>query len=1588
MARGHRRIARTALTAVVTLLSLSLTGVASAAPAPTVTAGLTFNEVTGSGFAPGAQVMVTVYTSFGGTVLWSGTTPTSGGGDFRLEGWMHGQDLVPGNVVQVTDGDAAKALTLRAVAVGPVDRAADTVSGSAPPGSLVHVDVSSPPFGGTMLDVTADGGGSWTADFTGLYDITMATWVSASVADTDGDRTRSDRPPPQVQANLTFDNVNASGFAPDTDLAVTIGAYSGTAHSDAVGIVWIDRSQHGQDLVPGMTVSVSDGTDTKTLTLAALAVTSIDPGTDTVSGTAPAGAQVGVGVFTPPGGGGTGTGVTADGGGNWSADFTGQFDVTLLSHANASISDDDGDQTQADKELARIQANMTSDWLSGSWFAADTPVSLSLGGTPSTATTDGNGNFWADRDQLGADLVAGMTVSADDGAVTKTLTLDEDLAISTVDAMADVISGTAAAGATVQVDVNKQGTPEGSTLTVTADGSGSWSADFHGQFEVTGGTNVSARVTDADGDASIVDRQGATVQADVANDWIGGNWFAPDANVTVTIYDEPGGAELYTGTAPTDAWGNFAVGPDEHGRNLAEGMYVTVDDGATAKDVALVHLTIDVVDVDADVVSGTAPGGAMVGVGASDNAGNGAWRSVTADGSGQWSADFTGEFDVDAGSGVNAGVNDDDGDATTSSHSPAEIEVNLTDDNVGGNNFAPNTTVTVTVDDTPRASAETDAYGNFWTESVGVDLVPGSVVVASDGSTSKELTLVALTIDTVDPATDVVTGTAPADAAVAVHIDESGMGGGDLEVTADGSGHWSADFTGTFDVPAVWFAWASVRDSDGDRTAAPRQSPTVNATLSWDDVSGEGFAPSSAVTVSIHQTPGGTLLWSGSVPTDSGGRFGAQQQDHQQDLVPGMQVVVDDGVVTKELVLADVSIGIVDRLADTVSGGAPTGSTVYVDLWDRFAGQSFTTTAGAGNTWTLDAGGMYDIAGGTDVQAAVRDDDGDTTSANRQPPRIDANLSYDSVSGEGFAPNGTVTVTIWQAPGGTELYSGTTPTWDDGSYWIDREQHTVDLEPGMQIAVTDGTDTKDLTLVPFEVVSVDPANDVVSGTGPAGEQVFVDVWDRNDEGWQSVTADGSGDWSADFAGTLDLTSSAHASASVQDADRDQTMADRSAPSLTGNLTADSVHGEGFEGNGSVTVTIGTTDTVVPTNGDGSFDFDPGSDLVAGVTIGATDGTTTRSLTLAAVTVDAIDAAADTVSGTAPSGTEVLVGVSHPWEGNEMTVTAVDGSWTADFAGQWDVTAADTASAQVSDTDGDRTVAQKFPAAVVLDGTTLTITSDQAVTVRRSGNAIQVTGDGIEPFSGATVYQVDLIQRFGDPTVPFTIDLTGGPFAPGATSEGGKASEIEFDVAGALVIQANGRADVMTVGALGINLTSDADVDVTGDWGSVTIDGGGGNDSLSAAGSAVTGAAYTNPVVLRGGTGDDVLTGGPAGDTLQGGPGADTLSGRGGANSLDGGVDVDRADYAWSPGGVSVDLGTGAATGSAFTDTLAGIENVTGSAFADVLVGNLAANVLDGAAGNDSLDIRDGISGNDTGIGGSGTDTCLADPRDRKRGVEG
>ena len=139
------------------------------------------------------------------------------------------------------------------------------------------------------------------------------------------------------------------------------------------------------------------------------------------------------------------------------------------------------------------------------------------------------------------------------------------------------------------------------------------------------------------------------------------------------------------------------------------------------------------------------------------------------------------------------------------------------------------------------------------------------------------------------------------------------------------------------------------------------------------------------------------------------------------------------------------------------------------------------------------------------------------------------------------------------------------------------------------------------------------------------------------------------------------------------------------------------------------------------------------------------------------------------------------------------------------------------------------------------------------------------------------------------------------------------------------------------------------------------------------GGHASGDKLRNIENLRGSKNDDTLRGDEKANELKGGAGDDMLEGRGGADELDGGEGNDTASYADSPGGVTVNLETGTASGGhaqvtvdgvTSYDELGSIENLEGSAHADTLTGNGEANVLEGGGGADTL------------TGGGGADTFV------------
>ena len=151
-------------------------------------------------------------------------------------------------------------------------------------------------------------------------------------------------------------------------------------------------------------------------------------------------------------------------------------------------------------------------------------------------------------------------------------------------------------------------------------------------------------------------------------------------------------------------------------------------------------------------------------------------------------------------------------------------------------------------------------------------------------------------------------------------------------------------------------------------------------------------------------------------------------------------------------------------------------------------------------------------------------------------------------------------------------------------------------------------------------------------------------------------------------------------------------------------------------------------------------------------------------------------------------------------------------------------------------------------------------------------------------------------------------------------------------------------------------------------------------------SGVLGSSF--PDTMNGSPRTDVLTGLGGDDTISAGGGSDFVLADPGNDRIDGGGSSgDTIDFAASPRRVSVNLGSGKASGFG-ADVVTGFEHVAGTKYADVLTGNAAANRLQGGAGNDRLlggggrDTLTGQQGRDFADGGPARDICSAELKKR------
>ncbi len=1124
-------------------------------------------------------------------------TNADGGGFFGLDladrGLGFGIEV--GDRVTVS-GATTKIHYVRDVRIQGFSMTADTVWGEAGLGATVTVNAYEQGGSGSgHREATADlDMGSWMVDFIdGVgpdFDLKYGSTIHAFVFDADNDTTRAIRNilNPNFGVQPINNSVWGGGYPAEETVTITIDDSGNGVGVDHTTYQPCDEGGNfgvpdvGFDVDAGDVVTVSNGIYVREHITRNLHVGGVEVVSDVVTGTADPGTQVSVWLQTE--GDRPHREATATGEGVWSASFAesvspdpwGQpYDLGPGLSGYVEQRDDDGDVTHDDFGIpnpcfqATVDENRVCGW---EWAAAPASALIEIDdldtgvGVDRTKSVACDGSGWFDFTFEGEDeydIQPGMIITVSDGSSEKELAV-ADIVVADLDTGTDTISGTAEPSMTVQVCIQADGLDEEPMRFIEASNTGgNWTADFTqtvnesdwGQpYDLRLGDDGSVNQFDPDGDQTQIGWRipRPAIGVDSREDGVWGSDWLPSTDVTVTIDDTTTGGVDYSVVLQSDRDGNIFQRPLAEGPggefDIRTGMVVTVTDGESTKDHTVLPLTLDGLDTESDLVTGTAAPGSVVHV-VINYEGEQPMRWATANGVGVWVADFgevASEYEWgrtwdlkrgDSGMATQYEV-PDDGDHTQIDWriDNCVVMADPLNDRIRGNEWYGTSLVTVTIDDpatpaSPDATHESETDQGWWeVDYAGMDVKAGHVVRATDGNITKTTTVTALMVDVIDEGSDTVSGTAAPSSTFSHWMSGEGAPGGDGSAGVDG--RWSIDYGALGgDITRGSSGTVQQRDEDDDSTEIEWsvRATRVGADPHRDSLSGQEWPREATVTVTLDkpgtpQNPDSTM----DVKCDWNGSFRVSAPDGVPDVEVGDTVTGADGTTIRELLVEDLAVTFPDPDTDLVHGTAPAGRDLWVQTWTDPEGRRGVTASGAG-TWTADfsvpfgtdwGSDAIDLVPGTYGQAALPDADGDETicdwyvpdptvsacsaipgdrlRANRWPPLEEITFSVDTVDA-GTAPNFVTTLTV--------DHDGNGETEDLG----------YDLFVGDVITASGGGIERVLTIAPVHVTGVNADDNTVAGTASAGAHVRVWMPEQFGEGpTRDATATSTGTWEVDF----------------------------------------------------------------------------------------------------------------------------------------------------------------------------------------------------------------------------------------------------------------------------------------------------------------------------------------------------------------------------------------------------------------------------------------------------------------------------------------
>lgn len=251
-------------------------------------------------------------------------------------------------------------------------------------------------------------------------------------------------------------------------------------------------------------------------------------------------------------------------------------------------------------------------------------------------------------------------------------------------------------------------------------------------------------------------------------------------------------------------------------------------------------------------------------------------------------------------------------------------------------------------------------------------------------------------------------------------------------------------------------------------------------------------------------------------------------------LKPGFVLTMSDSSVNKTLTLVDLQIASADPAADIVSGVAPTGMQVQVEVFADAGDLKYRryAVAGVSGEWSVDftdAGTgwdeqAYDIRGGTQGTAVIDQGNGSSTGTSWAAliPYMQVNIDDNMFAAHDWPLGATITMTINGTDMGSIVVENYFWGWPRTAAGFNYD-YGRRLQAGDVVSITDGVTSDIYTITNMQVTHIDLAADTIEGVAAPGDLVQIYGAPLGPCGFEGVvcvnrwvTVDDTGHWFADF----------------------------------------------------------------------------------------------------------------------------------------------------------------------------------------------------------------------------------------------------------------------------------------------------------------------------------------------------------------------------------------------------------------------------------------------------------------------------------------